>query len=133
MKSLLSLALLAALSAGPAYAACTYPKAPDKVPDGNTATLQDMLESQKAVKQFDAEVTSYQGCLEAEHKAALAADATLTEEQKAERAKIVAQIPTGRLGSPDEIAYAVSFFVNEEAAWVTGANLSINGGHYMGW
>ncbi len=49
------------------------------------------------------------------------------------RAKIVAQIPTGRLGSPDEIAYAVSFFVNEEAAWVTGANLSINGGHYMGW
>ena len=83
--------LLAALSAGPAYAACTYPKAPDKVPDGNTATLQDMLESQKAVKQFDAEVTSYQGCLEAEHKAALAADATLTEEQKAERAKIVAQ------------------------------------------
>jgi hypothetical protein len=91
MKSLLSLALLAALSAGPAYAACTYPKAPDKVPDGNTATLQDMLDSQKAVKQFDAEVTSYQGCLEAEHKAALAADATLTEEQKAERAKIVAQ------------------------------------------
>ncbi len=49
------------------------------------------------------------------------------------RAKIVAQIPTGRLGSPDEIAYAVNFFVNEEAAWVTGANLSINGGHYMGW
>lgn len=49
------------------------------------------------------------------------------------RAKIVAQIPTGRLGSPDEIAYAMNFFVNEEAAWVTGANLSINGGHYMGW
>ena len=49
------------------------------------------------------------------------------------RAKIVAQIPTGRLGSPDEIAYAVNFFVNEEAAWITGADLSINGGHYMGW
>ncbi|GMU43760.1 MAG: acetoacetyl-CoA reductase [Xanthomonadales bacterium PRO6] len=49
------------------------------------------------------------------------------------RAKIVAQIPTGRLGSPDEIAYAVSFFTEELAAWITGANLSINGGHYMGW
>lgn len=49
------------------------------------------------------------------------------------RAKIVAQIPTGRLGSPDEIAYAVCFFVADEAAWITGANLSINGGHYMGW
>ena len=49
------------------------------------------------------------------------------------RAKIAAQIPVGRLGSPDEIAYAVGFFIPDEAAWITGANLSINGGHYMGW
>jgi len=49
------------------------------------------------------------------------------------RAKIVAQIPTGRLGEPDEIAYAVSFFIPDEAGWITGANLSANGGQYMGW
>jgi len=49
------------------------------------------------------------------------------------RAKIVAQIPTGRLGKPEEIAYAVSFFIPEEAGWITGANLSANGGQYMGW
>jgi acetoacetyl-CoA reductase len=49
------------------------------------------------------------------------------------RAKIVAQIPLGRLGDPDEIAYAVAFFLDDKAAWVTGANLAINGGHYMGW
>jgi acetoacetyl-CoA reductase len=49
------------------------------------------------------------------------------------RAKIAAQIPVGRLGNPDEIAYAVGFFIPDEAAWITGANLSINGGHYMGW
>jgi len=49
------------------------------------------------------------------------------------RNKIIAQIPTGRLGSPEEIAYAVSFFVPDEAAWITGANLSANGGQYMGW
>jgi acetoacetyl-CoA reductase len=49
------------------------------------------------------------------------------------RNKIAAQIPVGRLGEPDEIAYAVAFFVNEEARWITGANLSINGGQYMGW
>jgi len=49
------------------------------------------------------------------------------------RAKIVAQIPVGRLGTPEEIAYAVSFFLPDAAAWITGANLSINGGHYMGW
>lgn len=49
------------------------------------------------------------------------------------RAKIASQIPVGRLGNPDEIAYAVGFFIPDAAAWVTGANLSINGGHYMGW
>jgi len=49
------------------------------------------------------------------------------------RAKIVQQIPTGRLGNPSEIAYAVAFFIPDEAAWITGANLSANGGHYMGW
>ena len=49
------------------------------------------------------------------------------------RAKIAAQIPVGRLGSPEEIAYAIGFFIPNEAAWITGANLSINGGHYMGW
>ena len=49
------------------------------------------------------------------------------------RNKIIAQIPTGRLGEPAEIAYAVAFFVPEEAGWITGANLSANGGQYMGW
>ena len=49
------------------------------------------------------------------------------------REKIIAQIPTGRLGTPGEIAYAVSFFMPDEAGWITGANLSANGGQYMGW
>ncbi len=49
------------------------------------------------------------------------------------RAKIVAQIPLGRLGKPEEIAHVVAFFAGEQAGWITGANLAINGGHYMGW
>ncbi|MFT4196421.1 MAG: acetoacetyl-CoA reductase [Pseudoxanthomonas sp.] len=49
------------------------------------------------------------------------------------RAKIAADIPTGRLGMPEEIAYAVGFLVDERAAWITGSNLDINGGHHMGW
>ncbi len=49
------------------------------------------------------------------------------------RAKIAADIPTGRLGRPEEIAYAVNFLVADEAAWITGSNLDINGGHHMGW
>jgi acetoacetyl-CoA reductase len=49
------------------------------------------------------------------------------------RAKIVAEIPTGRLGNPDEIAHAVAFLVSDESAWITGSNLDINGGQHMGW
>ncbi len=49
------------------------------------------------------------------------------------RAKIAADIPTGRLGTPEEIAYAVAFLVDEQASWITGSNLDINGGHHMGW
>jgi acetoacetyl-CoA reductase len=49
------------------------------------------------------------------------------------RAKIAADIPTGRLGKPEEIAYAVAFLVYEQASWITGSNLDINGGHHMGW
>src|SRR5690606_19731131 len=49
------------------------------------------------------------------------------------RAKIAADIPTGRLGKPEEIAYAVAFLVDEQASWITGSNLDIHGGHHMGW
>jgi acetoacetyl-CoA reductase len=52
---------------------------------------------------------------------------------EAVREKIVAQIPTGRLGTPEEIAYAVAFFIPDDASWITGANLAANGGQYMGW
>jgi len=45
--------------------------------------------------------------------------------------KIVAQIPIGRLGQPDEIARGVVFLVSEDAAFVTGSTLSINGGQHM--
>ena len=47
--------------------------------------------------------------------------------------QIIADIPTGRLGKPEEIAYGVSFLVADEASWITGSNLDINGGHHMGW
>jgi acetoacetyl-CoA reductase len=45
--------------------------------------------------------------------------------------KIVAKIPVGRLAEAREIAAAVRYLVSEEAAFVTGATLSVNGGQYM--
>jgi acetoacetyl-CoA reductase len=45
--------------------------------------------------------------------------------------KIVPQIPTGRLGKPEEVAGLVAYLASEEAAFVTGANIAINGGQHM--
>lgn len=47
------------------------------------------------------------------------------------RNAIIEQIPVGRLGKPEEIARCVTFLAAEESGFITGANLSINGGHYM--
>lgn len=45
--------------------------------------------------------------------------------------KIVARIPVGRLGSASEIARGVLFLVGDEAGFITGSTLSINGGQHM--
>ena len=45
--------------------------------------------------------------------------------------KIVAQIPVGRLGQPDEIARGVEFLTSDNAGFITGSTLSINGGQHM--
>ncbi|MBA4118011.1 MAG: beta-ketoacyl-ACP reductase [Candidatus Puniceispirillum sp.] len=45
--------------------------------------------------------------------------------------KIVAQIPVGRLGTPQDIARAVLFLVRDEAGFITGSTITINGGQYL--
>jgi acetoacetyl-CoA reductase len=45
--------------------------------------------------------------------------------------KILPQIPMSRLGKPEEIAGLVAYLSSDEAAFVTGANISINGGQHM--
>ncbi len=47
------------------------------------------------------------------------------------RNQIIAQIPLGRLGGTEEVAYLVSFLASEHANFITGANLSINGGQHV--
>ena len=45
--------------------------------------------------------------------------------------KILPQIPVGRLGKPEEVAGLVIYLASDEAAFVTGANIAINGGQHM--
>jgi 3-oxoacyl-[acyl-carrier protein] reductase len=46
------------------------------------------------------------------------------------REQVLAQIPAGRFGTPDEVAAAVVFFCSDAAAYINGAVLNINGGVY---
>ncbi|SFL90856.1 3-oxoacyl-ACP reductase FabG [Rugamonas rubra] len=52
----------------------------------------------------------------------------LGEEQ---HAALLAQIPLGRLGKPEDVAAAVAFLASPQAAYVTGSTLHVNGGMYM--
>ncbi len=47
------------------------------------------------------------------------------------RESIIAQIPTGRLGEPEEIARAVSFLVADDAGFINGSTITANGGQYF--
>ena len=45
--------------------------------------------------------------------------------------KVISQIPTGRLGEPEEVARCVVFLASDDAGFVTGATLTVNGGQYL--
>lgn len=51
---------------------------------------------------------------------------------KETKERLLRRIPMGRLAKPEEVAAAVCFFASEEAGYITGAILDVNGGMYMG-
>ena len=50
---------------------------------------------------------------------------------EAQRAKLIEAIPLGRMGQPADVAAAVAYLASDEAAWVSGATLHVNGGMAM--
>jgi hypothetical protein len=63
-RLMLVLTMLAAT--GAAEATCIYPRAPDRVPDGSTATYEEMAAAQKSVQQFNNDIDAYNACLDLE-------------------------------------------------------------------
>ena len=71
IKILSGLLLIGLLSTAFAHAECIYPKAPSSIPDGATATEQEMITGMKEVKEYNAQVTAYLNCLDMEMQARL--------------------------------------------------------------
>jgi hypothetical protein len=80
MKKAVLLVLLA--MSLPAAADCVYPRAPGRMPDGNTATREEMVTAKKQVDEYIASMNSYLDCIKAEHDTAMAAAPPLSDEQK---------------------------------------------------
>jgi len=79
MKSRIIAGLMLAglLSVGTAAnAECIYPKAPSDMPNGATATEQEMVAGMKAVKEYNAQVTAYLSCLDMKMETDIAAAGT---------------------------------------------------------
>ncbi len=78
-----SLAFAALAFAAQASASCSYPKAPDRIPDGTKATKEEMLAGMKAMRAYNDLITKYTECLQADHDAAVAKiDPSLAADKK---------------------------------------------------
>ena len=107
------LAACACLAAPLAGADCAYPQKPAQLPDGNTASLEEMIAGQKAVRQFDADVTSFTKCLD-DAAAKELADPNLTEEQ---RKQIKARQAQQNNAAVDEVSELAARFNDQLRAY----------------
>ena len=83
MKALLPALLVAAVTATAAHADCTAPANDVKIPDGNTASMDDMLAAKRAIQENNTAVETYTQCLKAEQDAKIAAGgADMKDEEK---------------------------------------------------
>jgi hypothetical protein len=81
--------VLALLGATASNADCTYPKAPTGLPDGATATQEEMVEGMSAIKEYNNQVTTYLNCLESEMNARIEAAGPDAPAEQVEQIKAI--------------------------------------------
>jgi hypothetical protein len=75
-----------------AHAECAYPKAPAAIPDGKTASEQEMVGAMQAFKAYDADVKSFGSCLDQETKEKAAGTAQLMQLKTMQSKKMTAAV-----------------------------------------
>ena len=116
MKKVFSAALLlgGVLAIQQAQAACPYPVAPGKFPDGNVASRDEMKAAKDQVVKYDADMNAYLVCIRGEFDTSLAAKADVTKDQKAEMERMHGQKEDAALA---EVKDVVARFNEQLKAW----------------
>ena len=109
-----ALILAGGLAAAQANAACDYPVAPGKFPDGSQASKDEMLAAKKSVVKYNGEMETYLGCIKAEYDAKVAAETTATDKQKAEMQKVQDQKHNAAV---EEVTAVTDRFNEQLRAW----------------
>lgn len=116
------LALIAALGlwGAAAHGACTFPKAPQNVPDGETATKEQMVAAKQEFAKYNEDMTAYLNCIKLEYDESLASmqkEAPATDEDKqaleAKKLEFERQQTEKHNAAVDEVTAAVERF-NEQ-------------------
>ncbi len=97
-----------------AQAACDYPIAPGKFPDGGQASKDDMLKAKGQVVKYNEQMTAYLQCIKSEFDTKLTAQTNVTPEQKAEMERVHGQKETAAV---DEVTAVTERFNEQLRAW----------------
>jgi hypothetical protein len=109
-----ALLLVGALAGSQVHAACDYPIAPGKFPDGTQATKEEMLTAKHAVEKYNSDIEVYLGCIKTEFDAKLAAQTDATADQKAEMERVQSQKHNAAV---EEVTAVAARFNEQLRAW----------------
>ena len=109
-----ALLLVGALAGSQAFAACDYPIAPGKFPDGQQATKEEMITAKHAVEKYNTDIDAYLACIKTEFDAKVAASPDATADQKAEMEKVQLQKHNAAV---EEVTAVAERFNEQLRAW----------------
>ena len=117
MKAWIPLTLVLALgAAATAQADCTYPRAPDKIPDGATASKDEMVAAKNDVSRYNNEMNAYLDCIKLEIQA-IPKDAKMSKDDKAKAEAQEKLLDQKNNAAVDELQSVASRFNEQLKIW----------------